>query len=144
MSNVNVSLDVRNSAATPGNGYTDTTASNNAVYSYQYTGGSDGHGNVEQTTGAGSGTITVAVGGDPRYQVNNVGFGPDPGQQLSWAWGDNRTIAVITDTDTSTEDSSYSVTVFDTMANCTFPCDPQIRNVPSARPTARASIRPTA
>lgn len=130
MSNVNVSLDVRNFAATPGNGYTNTTASNNAIYSYCYTGGTDGNGGVEEITGAGSGTITVTVGGDPRYQVNDVAFGPDPGNQLTWAWGASRTTAIITDTDTQSEDSSYRINVADTTANCTVPCDPPISNKP--------------
>ncbi|MFD0740486.1 hypothetical protein ACFQZQ_14475 [Lysobacter koreensis] len=132
MSNVNVSLDIRNSAAPPppGNGYTDTTASNGAVYSYQYSGGTDGAGGVQETTGSGSGTITVTAGGDPRYQVNNVVFGPDPGNQLSWAWGATPNIAVITDIDTQSEDSSYGIIVRDSTANCTFRCDPPISNKP--------------
>ena len=133
MSNVNVSLDVRNFAATSGNGYKDTTATNNAVYSYQYSGGTDSHGGVDEITGTGSGTITVTVGGDPRYQVNSVAFGPDPGNQLTWVWDPStRTVAVITDSDTQSEDSSYSIFVIDTTANCTFRCDPPIKNIPPA------------
>ena len=46
MSNTNVTLDVRNFPSNDSDGYTDTTASNHAIYSYLYGGGSDGNGNI--------------------------------------------------------------------------------------------------
>ena len=130
MSNVNVNLDVRNSPSNGGDGYTDTVASNGAVYCYRYTGGTDGAGGVEESVAAGSGTITVTVGGDPRYQINDVSLSGDIQSQLSWARQSVVTI-VITDTDTSTGDGEYSIVVADTSANCTLPCDPPIRNKPN-------------
>lgn len=130
MSNINVGLDVRNFPSSGSDGYTNTTASNNAVYCYQYSGGSDGHGGVSETTGAGSGTITVQVGSDPRYTISNVSFSGDIENQLSWQHGATGNIAVITDTDTSSGSGYYRVTVTDSTANCTFPCDPPIVNNP--------------
>ena len=130
MSNFTVGLDVRNFASSGTDGYTNTTASNNAIYSYLYSGGSDGHGGVNETTGAGSGTITVQVGGDPRYSIHNVGFNGDIEGQLSWAPGNTSTTAVITDTDTSSGSGYYSVVVADSSANCTFTCDPPINHQP--------------
>jgi hypothetical protein len=42
---VNVTLDCRN-FSTNGDGYTNVTGSNGQPYSYKYTGGTDGNGNV--------------------------------------------------------------------------------------------------
>lgn len=130
MSNINVSLDVRNWPSNGSDGYTNTNASNGTVYSYAYSGGTDGHGGVDQTASTGTGTITVTLASDPRYTINDVGFSGDIENQLSWAPGSASTIAVITDTDTSTGEGDYSVTVSDSAALCLFPCDPPIKNKP--------------
>jgi hypothetical protein len=139
----NVTLDVRNFASNGSDGYTDTTASNNAIYSYLYGGGSDGHGTMNETAQSGSASFTVTVGGDPRYQISNVVFGGDIENQLSWAQGTSPTIAVITDSDTSTGSGSYSVTVTDTTAQCTLPCDPGINNQPKPPMNTGRSTAPT-
>ena len=130
MSNTNVNLDVRNFPSNGSDGYTNTTASNNAIYSYLYGGGSDGNGNIEEIADAISGTITVGIHSDPRYRISNVVFSGDVENQLSWQPGDSPTSAVITDSDTETGDGNFCVSVSDTSANCTFPCDPAIKNVP--------------
>lgn len=130
MPNVNVSLDVRNFASNGSDGYTDTTASNNAIYSYLYGGGSDGHGNIDETTASGSATITVALQSDPRYQISGVVFTGDIENQLSWQPGGTPTSVVITDSDSSSGSGYFSITVSDTTANCTLPCDPDITNRP--------------
>lgn len=130
MSNTNVNLDVRNFPSNGSDGYTNTTASNNAIYSYLYRGGSDGHGNIEEIADSISGTITVGIQSDPRYRISTVVFSGDVEHQLSWQPGDSPTSAVITDSDTETGEGTFCVSVSDTTANCTFPCDPQIRNVP--------------
>lgn len=131
MSNINVNLDVRNEGAGSAPGYTSTTASDGSTYYFKYTGGSDGNGGVEESASAGSGTITVQIGGDPRYTVSEVKFGGDIENQLSWAYGANTTVAVITDADTSSGDGTYSVIGHDSAANCTFRCDPPIKNNPT-------------
>ncbi|MBP7370097.1 MAG: hypothetical protein KA902_01535 [Arenimonas sp.] len=135
MTTASVSLDVRNFAATPGDGYTDTTATNNAVYSYKYSGGTDGNGGVEVITGTGTLILTVTISADPRYLVSNVTFDNNLGD-LSWAFGESAYVAVITDTDLDNENSYYSVIVSDHTAGCTMPCDPPITNKP--RPPASA------
>ena len=133
MTNAIVSLDVRNWPSNGSDGYTSTTASNGAVYSYQYTGGSDGHGNVEETTGAGSATITVTMHSDARYVISSVVISGDIENQLSSpAVNAGATSIVITDTDSSSGSGYYSIMVTDTMANCTFPCDPIVTNRPPA------------
>ena len=126
----NVTLDVRNYPSNGTDGYTDTTASNNAIYSYLYGGGSDGSGDVEETGGNGSASFTVTVGSDPRYQISNVVFSGDIEGQLSWQPGTPATVVTIVDSDTSTGSGHYSITVSDSTANCTFPCDPEIVNKP--------------
>lgn len=130
MSNTNVNLDVRNFPSNGTDGYTNTTASNHAIYSYLYEGGSDGHGNIEEIADAISGTITVGIQSDPRYRISNVVFSGDVENQLSWQPGESPTSVVITDSDTETGEGSFCVSVSDTTANCTFPCDPVIKNVP--------------
>lgn len=130
MSNINVGLDIRNSPSSGSDGYTNTTTSNNTVYCYKYSGGSDGNGGVTESGTSGSGTITVQIGGDPRYSISNVSFSGDIESQLSWQQGASNTIAVITDTDTSSGSGYYSVIGHDSTANCTFPCDPPISNSP--------------
>lgn len=131
MTTASVSLDVRNFAATQGDGYTDTTASNGAVYSYKYSGGTDGNGGVEVITGTGTLTITVTVNADPRYVINDVTLTNNVGD-LSWAFGASSYIAIITDTDLDNEDGYYSVLIRDDTAGCTMPCDPPVKNLPPA------------
>jgi hypothetical protein len=129
MTTASVSLDVRNFAATQGDGYTNTTASDGATYSYKYSGGTDGNGGVEVITGTGTLTITVHVAADPRYVISDVTFNNDVGD-LSWAFGENAYYAVITDTDLDNENAYYSVLIRDGTAGCTMPCDPPIKNIP--------------
>lgn len=131
MANTDVSLDVRNFPATRGDGYTDTTATNNAVYSYQFGGGSDGHGNTDETVGSGSATITVSLHSDPRYTITGVTISGDIQNQLSYAPpGNGATSVVITDTDTATGSGYYKINVADSIAGCTFICDPSVTNKP--------------
>ena len=133
MTNTNVNLDVRNWASNGSDGYTSTTASNKAVYSYQYTGGSDGHGNVQETTGAGSATITVSMHSDSRYVISAVKISGDIENQLSSPpVPAGATSIVITDTDSSSGSGYYKIVVTDTTAGCTFLCDPIITNIPPA------------
>jgi hypothetical protein len=127
MTTASVTLDVRDFAATSGDGYTNTVASNGATYSYKYSGGTDGNGGVEVVTGTGTLTITVTISADPRYLVSSVSFNNDLGD-LSWAFGASAYVAVITDTDLDNENAYYSVIVSDHTAGCTMPCDPPIIN----------------
>lgn len=132
MPSLNVGLDVRNFPASTGDGYTNTPpATNNAIYSYKYSGGSDGNGNATDMD-AGVLTITVTVGSDPRYTINSNGviFQGDIESQLSAAQGATATSVVITDSDSQTGSGYYQVTVNDNTANCTFLCDPTINNTP--------------
>ena len=128
MTTASVTLDVRDFAATSGDGYTNTIASNGATYSYKYSGGTDGNGGVDVVTGTGTMPITVTIVADPRYLVSSVSFNNDLGD-LSWAFGASAYIAVITDTDLDNENAYYSVIVSDHTAGCTMPCDPPIRNI---------------
>lgn len=131
--NVDVTLDVRNFASSGSDGYTNTTGSNGQPYSYRYTGGTDNAGGVEQIADGESGTITVTMRSDPRYRIDHVDFTGDLESQLTWAAGPSPTVAVITDSDTSTGDADYAVVVRDTAADCTVSCDPPIKNKPVAQ-----------
>lgn len=129
MSTVNVSLDVRNFAATVGDGYTNINASNNAVYSYKYSGGTDGNGNVDTTVDAGSLTIAIGLYSDPRYAINSVAI-TDTENQLRWEAGNSPTTASVIDSDSQTGSGYYTVIVSDSVASCTVPCDPRVTNNP--------------
>ncbi|MBC7990960.1 MAG: hypothetical protein H7Y19_15460 [Luteimonas sp.] len=134
MPSLNVGLDVRNSAASGGDGYTNTPATNGATYSYKYSGGSDGNGNANDA-GEGVLTITVTVGTDPRYTINGVTFSGDIESQLSAPTPPaGATSIVITDSDAATGSGYFSINVNDTTANCTFVCDPRITNTPTVPP----------
>ncbi len=137
MPSLNVGLDVRNYAASNGDGYTNAPPAvpNGATYSYKYSGGSDGSGNANDA-GAGVLTITVNVGSDPRYTINGVTFSGDIESQLSAPTPPaGATSIVITDSDAATGSGYYAVNVNDTTANCVFVCDPRITNTPTVPPT---------
>lgn len=131
MPSINVSLDCRNWPSNGSDGYTSTTASNNAVYSYKYFGGTDGNGNVDSTVGAGAVAITITINADPRYRVNGVVFSGDMENQLSSALGSTPYTVIVNDSDSQTGSGYYSLTVTDSSAGCTFPCDPRITNQPN-------------
>lgn len=126
---VNVNLDVRNFSSGGADGYTDVIASNGKTYSYKYTGGSDGRGNVSVSVGRGQAAINVTVGSDSRYSITNVTFNPAD-TQFSWHAGGRAAVAVIVDTAVTVVSVKYTTIVADSTAGCTIPCDPMIQNVP--------------
>jgi len=135
MPNVNVSLDVRNWPSNGSDGYTSTTATNDQVYSYQYTGGTDGHGNVDSTVGAGSVAISISLHSDPRYIIQTIVISDDVENQLTWQPGGTPTTASVTDSDSQSGSGYYQVMISDTMAVCNFPCDPRVTNTLPPPPT---------
>lgn len=132
-SNFAVTLDVRNFPSNGSDGYTNATASNAAVYSYLYAGGSGGKGNVDVANGSGHAAITVSLISDPRYSISNINFSNDLANQFSWHAGGNAKVAVITDTNSASAEVKYTCIVTDSTANCTIPCDPMIKNVPPTK-----------
>ena len=124
-------LDVRNSASN-GGGWTNVQAANGATYSYLYTGGNQpgNNGAVHFGVGGGNAAITLNLTADARYQISSIGFQNDPNNQLSTHGNANNT-RVINDSCSGELDGKYTVTVLDTTANTTVPCDPEIKNVPA-------------
>ena len=126
--NPTIDLDVRNFPSNGNDGYTNTTASNGATYSYRYTGGDNNGGNVTFTT-RGRVTIVLQLQSDPRYTINSVGFTGDTNNQLSLESNPHaQTHATIQNLNSVVQTANYKVTVTDSTANCTAPCDPQIIN----------------
>ncbi|MDH5833275.1 hypothetical protein [Luteimonas kalidii] len=78
---------------------------------------------------ASAATPASPLGTDPRYAISSVDISNNIDGQLSWAPGNAPTTAVITDQDTQSGEGYYRVVVSDSVANCTFPCDPRIKNV---------------
>ena len=128
MPSANATLDVRNIPSNGSDGYTDTTASNNAIYSYRYSGGTDNAGGMEVQVNTGTATLNLSLDDDDRrYSIDTVSFSDDPSGQLQWR-GNAPANGVITDSNTVIETAHYSVEVADATAGCTFPCDPMIAN----------------
>ncbi|MCI4568055.1 hypothetical protein [Lysobacter sp. CFH 32150] len=128
MPSTNANLDVRNFPSNGSDGYTNTTASNNAVYSYMYSGGNDGAGGMEVRVNSGTATLNLSLDDDNnRYSIDAVSFLDDTGNQLTWR-GNAPANGVITDANTVEETAHYKVRVADTTAGCTFQCDPVISN----------------
>lgn len=126
-----VFLDVRNSAGN-GGGWTDVQASNGQTYSYKYTGGNNsGDGSVVYSVGGGNAAVTLvfAETADARYQFDGIAFIGDNADQLA-AHGNAPRTRVINDRCSAAIDAQYKVTVRDTTANATIPCDPMIKNKP--------------
>jgi hypothetical protein len=127
-----VILDVRNSAGN-GDGWTDVVASNGQNYSYKYRGGNQpsNNGSVEYSVGGGHAatTLVFATATDARYRFDGVTFVNDNANQLT-AQGNAPRTRVINDRCDAAIDAQYKVTVLDTAANATIPCDPMIRNKP--------------
>ncbi|HEY8009536.1 MAG TPA: hypothetical protein VIE67_00890 [Rudaea sp.] len=129
-SGVTITLDVRNFPTNGSDGYTDTTASNGHVYSYKYSGGNGKKGgDVEFDKADGHNTTVVLhLHSDARYTINNVAFPVDPNSQLSQPNPHAPTTATIQDKNEVVQTATYKVSVKDSTANTTFPCDPQIIN----------------
>jgi len=124
--NPTIDLYVQDHGSNGSDGYTDTTASNGNTYSYRYTGGS-GNGGDLTFTQRGAVTIVLQLKGDRRYTISNVSFPSDPNNQLSWV-SNSPTTGVIHNKNDAVQVAEYKVTVSDSAANCTVPCDPQIIN----------------
>lgn len=128
-SNPNVSLDVRNWAAQPGDGY--TTSQNNSSHSYKYTGGTEASSDgtvVEHSRG--QDIINIQLNSDARYSIDSVTFQDDSQRQLT-SRVLTPTRAQITDVNSQVETAEYIVNVRDSVAGVVFECDPIIRNDPT-------------
>ncbi|MEM7279433.1 MAG: hypothetical protein AAF385_15070 [Pseudomonadota bacterium] len=125
---VTAKLDIRAGPASPGDGYTNTPTSNGKTYCYQWTGGSDGHGNITEDLRTGVGAINIEVIADQRFHIVEVGFGEGNTQ---FAYHPiNNTHGTISDAGTAVELDYFNVQLINTIneENCTFWCDPNVRN----------------
>jgi len=125
----NVSLDVRNfSSSDPG--WVNVTGSNGQPYSYAYSGGNNGNnGNLQFSIGGGNAATTVSLVADQRYQFQgDVTFVNDPDGQLTSQGNAPRNRVVNDRCSAALPNGQYKITVLDTTANATVPCDPVIIN----------------
>lgn len=134
--NFSVSLDIRNFPSNGSDGYTNTTASNGSIYSYQYSGGNGGGGNVNVPGAGNAGSnaaITITMNSDPRYSITGVGFRDDTLNQFAWHGGGHANVVVITDRNSAAATVKYTCTITDSTAHCTLPADPMIKNEPPTK-----------
>lgn len=122
-----ISLDVHNTPSNGSDGYTDTTASNGATYSYRYSGGEGNGGDVIFKT-RGRVTVSVHLANGSGYSIDDVSFTDDTGEQLSWLNPNAGKVATIQNLNTVVQVANYKVTVRDEAADITVPCDPRIVN----------------
>lgn len=124
----NISLEIHNHASNGSDGYTNTTASNGAVYSYRYSGGEGNGGDVVFRT-RGRVTVNIHVANDSGYSIEDVEFHDDANQQLSWLGKHGgASSAVIQDKNDAVQTARYKITVTDEASDVSVPCDPIIAN----------------
>jgi len=124
----NIRLEVHNHASSGSDGFTNTTASNGAAYSYRYSGG-EGHGGDVIFRTRGRVTVNVHLADGTSYAIGDVSFTGDLHDQLSWvSSGQATSTAVIQDKNDQLQTAQYKITVRDRHADVSIPCDPMIAN----------------
>lgn len=124
----NIQLDIQSHASNGSDGYTDTVASDGSTYSYRYSGGKGGGGDVIFTT-RGRVTVNVKLSDGASYSITDVTFADDAHDQLSWlSNASSSATAVIQDLNTETQTAQYKVEVRNDQTGATIPCDPMIIN----------------
>ncbi len=124
----NITLDVHNHASSGSDGYTNTTASNGATYSYRYSGGEGAGGDV-MFRSRGRVVIHVRMAGAAGYAIDHVGFVDDTHHQLRWLAGQGSDRhALIQNVNDTVQTARYKITVLDEQAGVTVPCDPIVAN----------------
>lgn len=124
----NITLEIHNHASSGSDGYTNTTASNGATYSYRYSGGESNGGDVIFRT-RGRVNVNVRLAKGSSYTIGNVTFEDDAHDQLRWLSGQHATsTAVIQDKNDAVQTARYKITVHDEGTGASIPCDPIIAN----------------
>lgn len=129
-----VNLDIRSSNcgtpayATQATLVPGTPNPGNLTYSYQYSGGSDGAGNVQVVTGNTHQSFKVKSVADRRYHFHEVDIDTNSTQISSKNLQDHE--VTIDDADNQAEVDYYKIKVRDTgNGNCEFYCDPRVQNI---------------
>lgn len=123
----NITLEVQNHASNGSDGFTNTTASNGATYSYRYSGG-EGNGGDVIFRSRGRVTVNVGLADAGAYSIDDVSFMGDVNQQLSWVNSGQASRAVIQDRNDRVQTAQYKITVVDEDNGASIPCDPMIAN----------------
>lgn len=124
----NIQLEVHDHASNGSDGFTNTTASNGATYSYRYSGGEGSGGDVIFRS-RGRVTFNVNLANGEEYEIDDVSFIGDVHQQLSWlSGGEASSHAVIQDKNDQVQSARYKVTVRESSGEVTVPCDPKVVN----------------
>lgn len=137
MSNIpDVKLDIRssNSGTTPYSHQATlvpgTPNPNNVTYSFAYTGGTDGAGNVTVTTGSKQEFDVKSIAAQ-QYHFQEVDIDANSTQISSKDLKDHK--VTIVDADDKVEIDYYKIKVKDTgNGGCEFYCDPKVTNIDPA------------
>lgn len=135
-----VSLRVRPRPSESWDGYSDTVASNGKIYSYLYTGGNEDAGNVEVMYDSNGPTSIIQVSisrqsedSVRRYSIDRIEFAGEGMEQFTWDKAGNPHVAIIKNKNIAAAAVKYTTIVNDSIGECSFPCDPLIKNVPPVR-----------
>lgn len=123
-----IRLEVQNHASSGSDGFTNTTASDGATFSYRYSGGEGNGGDVIFRT-RGKVTVNVHLADGTNYAIDDVSFTGDIHRQLSWVSNARASsTAVIQDRNDRKQEARYKVTVRTSSGSVTIPCDPIMAN----------------
>lgn len=112
-------------------GWHNVQSSNDQTYSYRYTGGNGGAGDIVATVGQGPVTGAIRLIADRRYEISGCEFTNDLEQQLRFVGSGNA--GRVIDLNSGVLSAKYTILVTDNgNENCTIPCDPMITNRPPA------------
>lgn len=129
MPTVTVTLSISRTSFTGSTLATDIHPEQNRSYFYQFTGGTDGSGNV--TANSETDIVLNVVsndGGD--YEIDKVDFDNNPGNQFKFDKNTNKKGGNINDKKTTDGTFYYDVKMIDQGdKQCKFTCDPKITNV---------------
>jgi hypothetical protein len=122
-----VTLDIKNGSVP---GYVHTYGSNGNAYSYLFSGGDKGHGNVSVDHSEGAVNIQVALQGDSVFAIDTIDFVPEDSQLSENITGNGR-MGVIHNKNNAPLDVYYEVVVLDNTDPAKvakIDCDPRIVN----------------
>jgi len=111
-------------------GFLPQYGSDGIIYSYRYTGGDDGHGNIEIPKSEGASTVTIRLDADNDFKMHKMYFQGDTNSQLT-ADIKSQKIALIKDVNGERQTADYKIVVMHTDSGArteTVACDPRIVN----------------
>lgn len=100
------------------------------AYTYSYSGGNQGNGNVTFKKGGGQAAVTVSLTAPDGFKCVSVDFSGQGSDDFNYQITGNGKGVVIIDKCNEIADVKYTVNVVESSTGTNVACDPQIKNVP--------------